>query len=225
MNKICTICSIDKDLSLFNNKTTSKDGKMSCCRECESTKKKNYYINNKNAVLAKNKKYRIDNPDVVSERHKKYYGKNKETILKKNNVRTKKWQLENRERVNEYQKTYQKKRRNNDFVYKLKCYLRNAINHSLTRRGYTKKSNTHKILGCSYVEFKIYIESKFESWMSWDNYGLYEKDKYNIGWDIDHIIPVSSSMSEDEVIKLNHYTNLQPLCSKVNRDIKRDYFI
>ena len=23
-------------------------------------------------------------------------------------------------------------------------------------------------------------------------------------------------------IKLNHYTNLQPLCSKINRDIKKD---
>lgn len=28
--------------------------------------------------------------------------------------------------------------------------------------------------------------------------------------------------SEDEIIKLNHYTNIQPLCSKINRDIKKD---
>jgi len=27
--------------------------------------------------------------------------------------------------------------------------------------------------------------------------------------------------TEEDVIKLNHYTNLQPLCSKINRDIKR----
>jgi hypothetical protein len=30
------------------------------------------------------------------------------------------------------------------------------------------------------------------------------------------------SKSKDEIIKLNHYTNLQPLCSKINRDIKKD---
>ena len=58
--------------------------------------------------------------------------------------------------------------------------------------------------------------------MTYDNYGIYEKDKYNVGWDIDHIIPICSATSEEEVIKLNHYTNLQPLCSKVNRDIKKD---
>lgn len=26
----------------------------------------------------------------------------------------------------------------------------------------------------------------------------------------------------EEVVMLNHYSNLQPLCSKINRDIKRD---
>ena len=27
---------------------------------------------------------------------------------------------------------------------------------------------------------------------------------------------------KSDVIKLNHYTNLQPLCSKINRDVKRN---
>ena len=57
--------------------------------------------------------------------------------------------------------------------------------------------------------------------MNWENYGLYNGE-LNYGWDIDHIIPNSSALTEDEFIKLNHYTNLQPLCSKVNRHIKRD---
>jgi hypothetical protein len=33
-------------------------------------------------------------------------------------------------------------------------------------------------------------------------------------------IPLSSNID----INLSHYTNLQPLCSKVNRDIKRDIY-
>ncbi len=57
--------------------------------------------------------------------------------------------------------------------------------------------------------------------MNWDNYGFYNTT-YNYGWDIDHIIPLSSAKSEEDVIKLCHYTNLQPLCSKINREIKRD---
>jgi len=54
--------------------------------------------------------------------------------------------------------------------------------------------------------------------MSWDNHGLYNGE-FNYGWDIDHIIPASS---EEEILRLNHYTNLQPLCSKINRDIKKN---
>ena len=76
-------------------------------------------------------------------------------------------------------------------------------------------------LGCSLEELKVYIESKFEPWMSWDNYGKYNGE-LNYGWDIDHITPISKANTEEDVIKLNHYSNLQPLCSRVNRDIKRD---
>jgi hypothetical protein len=55
-----------------------------------------------------------------------------------------------------------------------------------------------------------------------------DKTKYwyngseNFGWDIDHFIPVSSAKTEEDIVKLNHYTNLQPLCSYVNRYIKRN---
>lgn len=56
--------------------------------------------------------------------------------------------------------------------------------------------------------------------MTWNNYGLYNgTEKY--GWDIDHVIPLSSALNENELLKLNHFSNLKPLCSKVNRDIKR----
>ena len=57
--------------------------------------------------------------------------------------------------------------------------------------------------------------------MSWDNYGKYNGE-LNFGWDLDHIIPLSSANNIDELIKLNHYTNFQPLCSRVNRHIKSD---
>ncbi len=35
------------------------------------------------------------------------------------------------------------------------------------------------------------------------------------------IIPISSPKTEEDIIALNHYTNLQPLCSKINRHIKK----
>lgn len=57
--------------------------------------------------------------------------------------------------------------------------------------------------------------------MDFNNYGLYNGE-FNYGWDLDHIIPISSAKTEDDLIKLNHYTNFQPLCSKINREIKRN---
>ena len=57
--------------------------------------------------------------------------------------------------------------------------------------------------------------------MTWENWGKYNGE-LNYGWDIDHIIPLSSAKTEDDIIRLNHYTNLQPLCSYTNRHIKRD---
>lgn len=62
-----------------------------------------------------------------------------------------------------------------------------------------------------------------ENWMTLDNYGKYN-GKLNYGWDIDHIKPLSSASSEEELIKLCHYTNLRPLCSHTNRNIKRNKF-
>ena len=71
-------------------------------------------------------------------------------------------------------------------------------------KDYTPKSNkTESILGCSFEEFKSYIESKFDEKMSWENHGTY--------WHIDHITPISWAECEEDVYLLNHYTNLQPL--------------
>jgi len=51
--------------------------------------------------------------------------------------------------------------------------------------------------------------------------GYHYNGSPNFGWDIDHITPVSSAKTEEDIIKLNHFTNLKPLCSYINRDIKK----
>ena len=120
-------------------------------------------------------------------------------------------------------KEYEQKkiRLKTDDIFRLTCNIRSLIKISFKNQGYTKRSKTYKILGCSYEDFKECIESQWEDWMGWDNYGLYNgEEKY--GWDFDHIIPVSSALSEKDVYTLNHYSNIQPLCSYVNRCVKRD---
>ena len=70
----------------------------------------------------------------------------------------------------------------------------------------TKKTNTTvELLGCTPEFLRNYIEQKFTSEMSWDNYDTY--------WDLDHIYPLSKANLNDpnELKRVCHYTNLQPL--------------
>jgi len=113
------------------------------------------------------------------------------------------------------------KRIASDPLFKLSRGLPKLIRISIKRCGYSKKSKTYTILGCTYEHLKTHIENRFESWMSWDNWGKYN-GTFQYGWDIDHIIPISTAQSEDEIIRLNHYTNLQPLDGYVNRYIKKN---
>jgi hypothetical protein len=114
-----------------------------------------------------------------------------------------------------------KKRRRHDPLYNLRVKTRSLIRTSLKNKGFSKKSRTYQILGCSYEHFKSHLENQFEPWMNWENQGLYNGTE-NYGWDLDHIVPISSATTEEEIIKLNHYTNFQPLCSYINRVVKKD---
>jgi hypothetical protein len=191
--KKCSKCLLEKNIDEFIK---------GVCKSCKKAYKKEYYIKNKDMILRNSREYYSENREMVMEKVREYYSKNKERKI-------------------EYQNNYFKNRIKTDILYKIKYNIRGLISVSLRNEGYKKKSKTNIILGCGYLEFKTYIESKFESWMTWENHGLYNGE-LDYGWDIDHIVPISKATTEEELIKLNHYTNLQPLCSKINRDIKRN---
>ena len=154
------------------------------------------------------------------------------------------WRLKNKDKVKEYNlkhkdqiitgsskykeshgkatQKYHKQRKQSDPLFKLKCNLSSLISNSINNKGYIKSSRSAEVLGCTWDEFKQYIESQFEPWMNWGNYGCKSPSGPDTTWDLDHIIPVSSAVNEDDIKRLNHYTNFQPLCSYQNRFIKRD---
>jgi hypothetical protein len=186
--------------------------------------KKEWYLNNKENVLENVSNYKKENEETIKEKNKKYREENTNVIdewRKNNKEEVKEWRKQyrekNRDKINEYERT----KRREDPLYWLKAKLRSNISASFKKKGYTKNSETYKIIGCTFEEFKTYLESKFDSWMNWDNRGLYNGTP-NYGWDIDHIIPNSAGLTQDDIVKLNHYTNLQPLCSYYNRDIKKN---
>jgi hypothetical protein len=62
-------------------------------------------------------------------------------------------------------------------------------------------------------ELRLHIESLWEPWMNWDNYGKFDKNKKT--WQIDHIIPQSKLpfdfLDHKNFLKLWALENLQPL--------------
>ena len=164
----------------------------------------------------KRRVYLESNRSKINANKKAYYEANKENIINK----VKSYQKENLDKIN----SYQKERLKTDILFKLKTNIKNLIGNSIRNSGFKKLSKTEQILGCTYDDFKLHLESKFELWMNWDNRGLYNGE-LNYGWDIDHITPLDSAITEEDVIRLNHYTNLQPLCSYYNRHIKKNFLI
>lgn len=221
--KKCSKCNEEKDLSEFYKRKSAKDGRRSSCISCEkkykddNSDKLNQYFKErrlfkKDELKKKASEYYLNNKEIIKERSAKYYENNKDAKLEYQ----RQYQQSNRNRRN----IYLIERRQNDPLFKLITNVRNLIYNSFYYNGYSKNSKTEDLLGCTFEELKIYLESKFESWMTWENRGLYNSE-FDYGWDIDHIIPLSSANTEEDIIKLNHYTNLQPLCSKINRDIKK----
>ena len=199
--KKCKICGEYKNINDFYVNRTTKDGYFTHCKICDKEKRNQYYI-----------EYRKNNVDKKKEYNKKYSINNKEKLK----------EYRNKNNRTEYFRNYMNYRYKTDIIYKLSKVIRHLVYSSMKRQGYTKNSKTYELLGCTCKEFKEYLESKFETWMTWENYGKYNGE-LNHGWDIDHIIPFNSAKSEEELIKLNHYSNLQPLCSYTNRHIKDNY--
>ena len=206
--------------------------------------KKEYYDKNKDKILEHKKEYRELNKEKISEKKRQYHKLNKEKIKLSNKkwydnnvenkqIYNKEYREQNKDKINEWIKEYRKNsekyketkrlyennKYKSDSLFKLKRVYSSLIRNSHKRKNIDKNLKSVDILGCSINEFKKHLESKFEPWMNWENYGLYNGE-LNYGWDIDHIIPISTATTEESLLKLNHFSNLQPLCSRVNRDIK-----
>jgi hypothetical protein len=188
--KICSKCDVLKILPEFYKDSKYKDGVSSVCRECKKIINRNYRESNVDAYKKQQKKYRDSN-------------------LEKEKLRVKNWCLKNKKHRSKYSTQYEKIRKETDPKFKILRNSRNRLYNFLFKKHLTKPKKTIQLFGCEMDVLKNHLESLFTENMSWDNYG-------KNGWHIDHIIPLSSANSEEEIIKLCHYTNLQPLWSEDN---------
>ena len=91
----------------------------------------------------------------------------------------------------------------------LRELIRSRTRSILRKKGFSKKSRFCEYIGCTELELIKHLEGQFKDGMTWENQGF-------MGWHIDHVIPLGSAKTVEEVYILCHYTNLQPLWREDN---------
>jgi hypothetical protein len=225
--KTCSKCKIEKDESEFSKNINFVDGLQKVCRICcKEIKEKNkdkyreqnkiYKELNKDKIKECKRLYREKNKDNIKAYMNMYRDKNKEAIKHKtkeyitkniDKVKERKvaYNNKNRKELIKYRMQYKNKKLATDFMFKLKFNISNLIRTSLKTKGCSKKTQTSILLKCTALEFQSWLGQKPEG-----NYHL------------DHICPCSQAQNEEELIKLQHYSNFRWLKAEDNW-IKSDF--
>lgn len=205
--KVCKICNIEKDINEFQK--IREGNYRNDCKKCHSNSLKEYrheyYLKNKGKIKKANKKWNLTHKTGVKEYNRNYYKANADVII--NNA--KKYRNNNKSYIVSKQIEYNDKRIKNDSLFRLKVNIRNMINRSFTRKRYQKNKHTEEIIGCDIHFFIQYLLQTY-------------KDNYGTEWDgiekvhIDHKKPLKYANTEEEVMLLCNYKNLQLLKAKDN---------
>jgi hypothetical protein len=206
--KLCCKCKQQKPATEFGKLKTSPDGLRYDCKHCRKEyrdkniakikeKQREYYNANKDTLLAKNAIYRENNRDVINEQRSEYRSRPEIKLHVKQ--KNKEYLPIKKEKI--------RNRRKTDLNFRISEVIRSKIYKVLNGLP-TSYTN---ILGCDYDFLKKWIEFRFDPTMNWENFGSV--------WQIDHILPISKFdfSIEDNLHICFHWTNLQPLQSKINR--------
>lgn len=205
--KECSQCKVIKPLNTDNFKL--KKTKIienierkywnSECIECERKRDREYNKNNKDKIRIKSSK-RWKETKALCNSDEKY-----------------------REEFKEIRRQANKQQRQ-----KPKNKIRNSVSRLIKfgLNGESKNGSVWEYLNYTLEELKYHLESLFEPWMSWNNYGAYraaewdENDSTTWVWQLDHIIPHSEfcyvSMECEGFKKCWALDNLRPLSAKQN---------
>lgn len=171
-------------------------------REAAIQKARDHYQKNKERHLELGKQRRSEQGELRREKQRAWYAANKEAISQR-----RKNQRNDEKRAKE--KAYRYEKYASDPVYAISRRLRSYIANSLAIFGKTgvARPGAKIVLGCTFEEFKIHIEKQFLRGMSWEN---------RSDWHIDHIVPLASASTPNEILELFHYSNLRPMWASEN---------
>lgn len=197
-NKTCQVCRTEKNPSEFWKNKAEKDGLQrkckDCCRAYNAPRKEKHKL----YMVA----YNRDNFDRIAAQKKEYASKDPE----KWSAYYATYDSDNKERKRPLRREWQRKRRSTDLNFLIKGRLGARLSAAIRKEW--KAGSAVRDLGCSIPEFRQHIESKFQTGMTWGNWG-----KGHGFWNIDHIMPISAFdlTNRQHVVVACHHLNLQPL--------------
>lgn len=247
--KICAKCKIEKDISEFgiNNQTGRKPGHNTRCKECVRQRANERYKNSasfkdiknrdKNLPTGFRKCIQCSEIKEINEQNFEIYNKENSLVsfgikcllCRKKNKKVRR--AENRRKLNEsnpnYKNIYVMSKEERDLNHKIRKNISLNIWRGLKKSGSSKAGESClKYLDYKIEELKSHIESLFEPWMNWDNWGIYDPKIWNDNdsstwkWQLDHIIPHSDlpykSMNDDNFKICWAINNLRPYSAKQN---------
>jgi len=198
MNRICRDCNLNLHISEYGINNANKDKLHTRCKKCVSIRSSEYYIKNRDEIDKKRKDYK---KQWHKDNYERLYKEQRERILNRHEeykAYLKDYGKKNKIKLREQAK----KRIKENPLVKLSVVLRSRLNKALKSKRWYKTKGFNEYIGCSRDQLKVHLETQFTKGMTWENHGK---------WHIDHIIPLCSAKTEEDIYKLCHYTNLQPL--------------
>lgn len=193
--KFCPKCKTEKSVTDFYVDRHSPDGYTTACKACRKA-----YMDGRRD---QQKEYRERNKEKLCEGKKRYREQNKEKIYAYDR------EYKKRDYVKKKANKYIVEKYNSDDLFRLKMCVRSEIRSGFTRKGFTKSETTEKLVGCTLEEFIGHLKSTY-----YRNYGIEYDGTQKVH--IDHIIPIATAETEEEVKKLCHWSNLQLLNAEDN---------
>lgn len=162
--------------------------------------------------LEKSRAWTAENRGKTRANARRYHVKNRERInAAKRTPEYREWQREHKRRKNggRAMEVVLAERRIDPAIKRIRGYMRNRLRHVIRR---PVKVRQDRIVGCDHRQLKAWLEQRFHSGMTWENYGRV--------WEVDHEIPLCrfDVRREDQMLIASHYTNLRPMLKQANKE-------
>jgi hypothetical protein len=163
-----------------------------------------WILNNPEKIKKMKRESRLRNIEAATKRDKEYRERYPEMIK----ARKQDYSRRNRHKINAAAARNHRRRMATRPDYRIKIRIRSRLRLAWSGCKGKATQEAMNLLGCTMESFKMYLESRWESGMSWENYGR------GIGkWNIDHDMPIAFFDMENEEHRRYcfHFSNLKPM--------------